>query len=901
MPCVNAMREWLARLIDAFRRDRLDAELAEELRFHQTQLERDARASGDSADEASWSARRQLGNVTRIRESARDRWSVPWIDHLEQDVRYAIRGLRRSPAFTLGVVLTLGLGVGANTAMFAVVDRLLFRPPARLLEPARVHQVYLSFPLPDLSDHFVLEVMAYPRYLDVMRWTTSFDRAAAFRIPTVAVGVGQDAREMPVAAVSVSFFDFFDAPPALGRYFTTQEDMPPAGTAVAVLSYAAWQARYAGRRDVLGATMQIGATAYTIIGVAARGFVGLQSAEPPVAFIPLAAWAATDAAGSRTVHWWSSYKVNLASMIVRRKAGVPEQAAASDLRAAVLRSWEAEGGAPAPLQPTALLASVLTERGPNATSSSRVAALAGAMALIVLIIAAANVANLLLTRALRRRREIAVRLALGVSRGRLVSHLMTESVLLAVLGGAAGLAIAKWGGMALRSALLAPDVETPLVTDARTLLFVSAAVLAAGLSAGLAPAWHTRRVELAQDLKTGVREGLVQRSRLRVALLIAQAALSVLLLVGAGLFVRSLHNVRQVRLGYDVAPVLAVDLVPRGVELDSARLAVLQDRLLTAARSVPGVERAALNLTLPLTGVRVTRDMAIPGMDPAVVRQLPDIYTNTVSPDYFAALGIRIVRGRALAPSDVAGAPGAIVVSRSMAKLIWPHRDAIGQCLRLAGASAPCTYVVGVAEDIKVVRLADDPGLYYYRAAAQTNARRLGLVIRTRGDAAPFTEAVRQRLQREMPGASYVKVTSYAAMVGQRLASWRLGATMFLVFGLLAMVLAAVGLYGVISYSVAQRTHEIGVRRALGAQAGDVVALVVRQGLMLGVAGVAIGAAVTFIAAGRVESLLFHVSPRDPAVYAVAAGSMLAIALAATLLPARRAARVDPNVALRSE
>jgi predicted permease len=895
------MREWLARLVDRFRRGQLDAELAEELRFHQAQLERDARAAGTADDDAAAAARRQLGNVTRIREIARDRWSVPWLDHLEQDVRYAIRGLRRSPGFTFGVVLTLGLGLGANASIFAVVDRLLFRPPPALIDPSRVNQIYLSFPLPDLSDHFVLNEMPYRRYLDLARWTTSFDRTSVFDVGTVAVGAGQDAREMTVAAVSASYFGFFDAPPALGRYLNAEDDAPPAGSPVAVLTYTTWQALYAGRRDVLGTTLQIGPATYTIVGVAPRGFVGLQPDQRPVAFIPFAAWAAVQDFGPRNQQWWSSYKLNIASVVVRRKPGVSVEAAAADLNAAVLRSWEAEGGAPAPLQPTAIAASILAERGPNATSSARVAALVGGMALIVLLIAAANVANLLLTRALRRRREIAMRLALGVSQGRLVSHLVMESVLLALLGGVAGLAIARWGSAALRTLFLPPGVDAPVVGDARTVLFVGGAVLTAGLLAGLAPAWQTRSVDLTRDLKSGVREGLVQRSRLRIALLVVQAALSVMLLVGAGLFVQSLVNVRRVRLGYDVAPVLAVDLVTRGVQLDSARTAALRDRLLDAARTVPGVERAALDFMLPLTGLRLAGSLSVPGMDPALASGLPNIYMNVVSSDYFPAMGIRVLRGRAISTSDVAGAPGAIVVSNSLAKLFWPGKEALGQCVRFGDDKAPCTYVVGVAEDIKNVRLADDPGLYIHRPAAQSNPRQLGLVIRTRGDAAPFVEAVRQRLQREMPGASYVRVRPYADIVGERLKSWRLGATMFVVFGILAVVLAAIGLYGVVSYSVAQRTHELGVRRALGAQSTDVVGLILRHGLSLVAVGVVIGGAVTVALAGRVAPLLFGVSPRDPMVYALAAVSMVAVAALASLLPARRAARIDPQVALRSE
>lgn len=765
------------------------------------------------------------------------------------------------------------------------------RLEAELAEELQFH------PLPDASgESFVLDAVSYTGSEDLARWTTSFERTAIFSYGPLAVGVGQDAHELPVGAASASFFGFFDAPPALGRYFTVPEDQPPGGSPVVVLSYGTWQNRYAGRPDALGATLQIGPTVYTVIGVAPRGFVGLWEDQPPVAFVPFSAWAAGVYGPRGKENWWSSPTWNAASMLVRRKPGVTVGAASSDLTSALLRNWKA----PPPLTPHAIAASVLSERGPNQTSAGKVAALVGAMALIVLLIAGANVANLLLARALRRRREIAVRLAIGVSRGRLLSQLLAESVLLASLGGLAGLAVAEWGGSALRAAFLPPGVDSPVVSDTRTLIFVGIAVLAAGVLTGLAPAWQANRADLTRDLKIGARDAGTHRSPARVVLLVLQAALSVLLLVGAGLFVRSLTNVRQLDLGYDVDPIVVVNLNMRGISLDSARTVALRERLLAAVRRVPSVERAALNATLPLWSRRFGGEIRVPGIDPPALRRLPDIYVNVVTPEYFATMGTRIVRGRGFDARDVAGAPGALVVSTSLARALWPGKDAIGQCVILS-KGAPCAYVVGVAEDIRNTALSGDPGLYYYRSAAQSNSREMGLVVRVRGNAAQQVEVVRQALQKEMPGASYVKVSPFAHFVGSSMKSWRLGATMFVVFGGLALVLAAIGLYGVVAYDVAQRTREIGVRRALGAQSGNVVRLVLRQGVMLGGLGIAIGATITLAAAGRVAPLLFGVSPRDPAVYAFVAAAMLVVALAASVIPARRAASVDPNVALRSE
>jgi len=892
------MREWLARIIDWFRRDRLDAELAEELRFHRARLELDERAAGTSGSDAARAARRRLGNVTRIHEDARELWSVPWLDHLQQDVRYALRGLRRSPGFTLVVVLTLGLGIGANAAIFSAVDRLLFRPPPMLSDPTLTHRVYTSSIFRGREG--TSAGLQYARYVDFTNFTRSFSRTAEVTARDLAIGTGSEAREMQVGAVSAGFFGFFDAPPTIGRYFSAREDTPPAGTPVAVLSYGMWQTRYGGRSDVLGSTITIGPTVYTVIGVTPKGFAGLWSERPPVAYIPITAYASSRG----DPHWSTTYRGTFARMIVQRKPGITEAAANADLTDAFLRSRAVERESNAALasdsaaRPRAMIGSILTERGPLRSGTAKVAALVGAMAFVVLLIASANVANLLFTRALRRKREVALRLALGVSRVRLLGQLLTESVLLATLGGVAGLAIAQWGGSALRAAFLPPGAELPGMADARTLIFSGIAVLVVGLLAGLAPAFQAGRADLTADLKSGAREGNVHRSRTRTTLLVLQGTLSVVLLVGAGLFVRSLWNVKTMRLGYEPDSVLVVDLNMRGVALDSTAAVSLRRRLLERAQALPAVEHAALNTSIPFASTW-NIDISVPGIDS--VNQLGSFYLNAVSPDYFATMGTRILRGRGIEAQDVAGAPGAIVVSASMARKLWPTEDALGKCIELRADTVPCSYVVGVAEDIKNDRLGDDPGLYYYLSADQFHPGQGGLLVRTRGGAVEQAEAVRRELQKLMPGAAYITVTPFSDIVGSEMRSWSLGATMFTVFGSLALVLAAVGLYGAISYNVVQRSHEMGVRMALGARARDVIALVMRQGALVGAAGIVTGGAIAMLAAKWIEPLLFGESPRDPVVYAVVVAAMFAMVVAACFVPARRAARTDPNVALRAE
>jgi len=820
-----------------------------------------------------------------------------------QDLRYAVRGLKSRPGFTIGVILTLALGIGANAAMFSVVDRLLLRPPPLLKSPERVHRVYLANMY--RGKEFKNGAVQYARFADLTRWTTSFDRTAEFTTRELAIGVGTDAHEMTVGAVSANFFGCFDAPPVLGRYFTSAEDTTPTGAAVAVLSYGLWQTRYGASRDILGETLQVGATLYTIIGVTPRGFAGLWPGKPPAVYVPITAYGAESGAnlGLRGESWWQTYHWTWASMLVVRKPGVTVADAEADLTAAYKRSYLAAlASSPhmPPIEverPRAIAGSVLEQRGPNASAETKVATWLTGVAAIVWLIACANVANLLLARALHRRREIAVRLALGVSRGRLAVQLLTESLLLALLGGGAGLLVAQWGGTILRTELLRNTAGAGVVSDPRSLLFVGIAVLLTGFGTGLAPILQTRRVDLTQDLKAGVREGGVQRSRLRAGLLVFKGALSVVLLVGAGLFVRSLQHVKHVRLGYDPDSVLVIDLRMRGVQLDSAHRVALRRQLLASALAIPGVAHVSRQVTMPFWSTW-NEDLHVAGIDS--VDRLGEFDLNAVSTDYFPTMGTRLLAGRAITDQDAGGAPRVMVVSTSMARVLWPDHDPLGACVRIGGDTVPCTTVVGVAEDIKSRSLGDEPAYFYYLSADQFSPDGGGLFVRIR-DAARARETVRRALQPFMPGPSYVTVTPVSDAVSGETQSWRLGAMLFTVFGLLALVLAAIGLYSVIAYNVAQRTHEMGVRIALGAGMRDLVRLVLTEGVVLAGFGVALGTVIALIVGRWVAPLLFEESPRDPAVFVFVAATLLAVALVSSLAPARRAGRVDPMQALRSE
>jgi predicted permease len=770
-----------------------------------------------------------------------------------------------------------------------------------MADPATVHRVYLAWT--ERGEAIHTEHLQYTTYLDLSRWTSSFSAMAGFSNRELAVGDGDHAREIKVGAVSASFFDFFHARPALGRFFSEAEDALPAGSPVSVLSHAYWQTRYGGRLDVLGTRLQVGKTPTTIIGVAPPGFVGINDDGPPLVFIPITNYGTTI-----SKDYYRNYGWDWMHMLVRRKPGVSTAAASVDLSSAFLRSWNTRKGMERSLPPAdvarphAVAAAVPLARGPEASRDAKVVTWISAVALVVMLIACANVANLLLARALRRRREIAMRLALGISRGRLVRQLLTESCVLAVLGGAAGLAVAQWGGGALRALLITNEDAVSVASDGRTIAFAVVATLAAAVLTGLVPALHTGRGDLATTLKAGGRDGAHHRSTARTALLVFQGSLSVVLLVGAGLFVRSMQNVRALRLGYDVEPILYVAAHGRSVKPAPAEMAALKERMLDEARSSPGVVRATRTQMVPFwSGER--RLLFVPGIDS--VRRLGHFDLAAGSPDYFATMGTRILRGRGFTRDDGASAPRVAVVSEAMAGIIWPGRDAIGQCMRINADTMPCTTIVGIAENIRSRSITDAPESHYYLPIAQYD-QHVGssfpwLFVRVDGRAADYAESTRQRLQRLMPGDAYVTVDPMRTIVDPTQRAWRTGATMFVAFGGLALALAAIGLYSVIAYDVAQRTRELGVRIALGAQARDVTRLIVGQGIGLAALGVVIGGTLALAAGRWVAPLLFAVSPRDPVVFGGVVAVLLGVAAVASVIPALRATRVDPTEALRSD
>jgi len=814
------------------------------------------------------------------------------MESLLNDIRYAFRALARTPLFTLGVVLTLALGIGVNAAMFGVVDLLFLRPPAGVRDASSIRRVYVRRTVGSLGTFTGISV-GYPTYLDLSDGAAGFDALAAITDREMSLGRGTAAQNVQAGVVSHTYFPMLGVRPGLGRFFTAAEDAPGVEH-TAVLSYGFWQRRFAGDSSVIGKVLPMGKGTYTVIGVAPRGFTGLDL-RPADLWVPIrtAADEIVGADGLMSRDWiWMS-------VVGRLKSGIAPDAAAS--RATLLyRRGVVENGKRDSTS-VVMLGPLQVARGPEAGSDTKVSAWIGGVALVVLLIACANVANLLLARGVARRRELAVRAGLGAGRSGLIRLLLAESLVLAALGGAAGLLMAVWAGGAARS-LLIPGLpgDVPIV-DPRVIGFTLLAITATALLTGIVPAYQASRADLTESLKSGGRGATAHGGRTRSALLVLQIALTLVLLVGAGLFVRSLRNVQTLDLGFDADRVLdaRVDLSAAGLagsEIDATYLRVLE-----RVQRLPGVEHATA-ITAPFGwGWGVT--MRAEGVDSMPRLRGGGPYVNLVTPDYFATLGTRVLAGRPFTAGDRAGGEPVAVINRTMARTLWADRGVLGKCLYVGSDTTTlCRRVVGVVADAHRGGVLEPATMQYFLPFGQYEGGMHvnGLAIRARGPIAPVAEAVRREFHAagDLP---FADVTTLADRIAPQYRSWRLGAQAFSAFGLLALSIAAMGIFAVISYGVSQRTQEIGVRMALGAEAAQVARLVLGQGLRAALIGVALGGAGAYAMARGLASLLYGVTPADPLVFSATAAVLVLVAAAAAWLPARRAARIDPMVALRYE
>jgi putative ABC transport system permease protein len=811
------------------------------------------------------------------------------MQQLLQDLRYAVRGLVKRPGFTLITVMTLALGIGANSAIFSVVNGVLLR----------------SLPLPDSKSLYAVHMglasfnrydgpLSYPEYQDVAQQTRSFQNIGAWVDGDANLSDGVKPERAMIRIVLPSLLPTLGVEPVRGRNFMPEETTKGRDH-VALITYGLWQRRFSGSEDVIGKSVYLDNVDYQIVGVLPHDF---QFETPIDLWVPLTT---TDPeVNVRNAHFLR--------VIARLRPGVTEKSAAADLSA--VAKYES-ATFPDMFPPSAGFDFRARPYLDDIVGDVRLPLYVLLAAVgFVLLIACTNVANLLLAKAAPRQREIALRTALGARRYHLLRQLLTESMLLAIIAGGIGVVLATWGTSALVA--LSPDSlprAREIGFDWRVLVFTSFVVLTTGVVFGLVPAIWGPRVDLTDALKEGSRGSTSGGGRLRKLLVVAEVALSVMLLVGAGLMLRSFSRLRSVNPGFltDHALTLRVSLpVPNGqiTTADEARFMSFFDRTLARLSELPGVTAAGASNMIPLDGNGTDRLIEVEGYVPRDQADMPDAQNRQVTPGWFAAMGIPLVRGRLIERSDDEKAPRVLLVNEAFAKRYFPNVDPIGKRIRLGKLTAdfPWVTVVGIVGDVRGFALDEppEPTMYYPVAQIRTTPS-LAIVVRTQNDPASLTTAVRDAIAEIDRAQPIYDMQTLDQLVAKSLGQRRFTLTLMVLFGVIALVLSAIGIYGVMAFAVTQRTQEIGIRMALGAGAKDVLKMVVGSGMFLAAIGVAVGLIGAFALTRLMASLLFGVSPTDLMTFGLVTAGLLMVALLACYIPARRATKVDPLVALRYE
>jgi putative ABC transport system permease protein len=868
------------------RREQMEERLSAETRFHIDMATEDNLRAGLPPEEAKRAALLAFGARQRWAAEARDEYRSRHLEEFAHDVRYAIRNLRRSPSFTFAAVVTLALSIGATTSMFSVVNAVLLR----------------GLPYPDSDRIAVLCELNLKNTAtkpcnslnagNLLAWrdaAKSFSAMGAFRDTRVSLaGGGGEPVSAQARTANVSVLSIIGARAAVGRLFGAAEDTA-GGPNVLVLSHAFWQRQFGGDSSVVGKTILMNAFDYTVVGVAAPD-VSLY--EPVDLWIPMRFSADERSAPGRSFRG-----------IARLRPGVTFEQADRELR-----SLAAERARELPDMNANWTAYTLPLRESLVGGSQRALwVLFGAVGFL-LMIACANVANLLLARGAGRAREVAVRISLGASPRRIVRQLLTESVVLSLASAVIGLAIAYFGTRALVALVpagMSVQSFADVTIDWRVLLFSSAIAIGTGIAFGIAPAYHALRADVQETLKEGGRGGASatrSSARLRNGLVIAEISLALVLLAGAGLMVRSFAAVQQVRLGFEPAHTLTARIILPRRKYSSDTLTLAFFRVAEArVASLPGVVAVGSISYLPLSGQRSANGFNVEGLPVAARGTEPTGDMRAVTPGYFKAMGIAIKEGRGLTDDDVAQTPAVGIVSETLARTFWPNGSAVGHYLLYEWNGNERVQIVGVAADVHHEGADKQPFMEIYRPLAQFPYGAMSMVVRGSGDAmsnaAPLRAAIHE-IDRDLPIA---ELRPMSELVAQSLGTTRLSAALFALFGVLGLVLAAVGIYGVMSYTVQQRRHEIGIRMALGARAGTVVGLVMRRGATLALIGIVVGTIGGLIATRLMSKLLFGIAPSDPGTFATTAAILGAVALLATYVPGRRATMVNPVTVLRGE
>lgn len=870
----------------------VEREVDDEIAFHLAMRAEKLKRLGVPEDRVQSEALARFGDTTRVRDEcisidtrfAREEGVVDWVQSLVSDVRYALRSLRLRPVFTLVAALTLALGIGATTAIFSLVDGILLRP-LPYAHPDRIVRVLMSYPEKGL-DSWVLSQENVAMFRDRTRDFAAF---AGYSPRTVTMTRNGQPRSINATQASGEFFDVLGVRPLLGRVFGPADDTP-AAAGVAVLGYGFWQSEFGGDRAIIGKTLEIEGQPVRVIGIMPRGFAFPRPNAQlymPVQLDP-----------TRRFGW---FLVGLA----RLRDGATA-ASAERQTTAIMYDWatrEPELLAAHPIDPraTRMRTLVVPLRTAITGDVARPLAILQAAVIAILLIAIANVATLMSSRASARGREIAVRTALGATRGRLVRQLLTESVSLALIGGVVGVALAIGGIRAFTHARLAALPRIGEVgVNWRVLLVALIAALASGLLFGIAPALHTMRRRVADGL-SGTKESARNATRrLNSALVITQLALSVVLLIAAGLVLKSFRRLTAIDLGFDPTSVTAIYMpLPHDKYMGSKRIASTVDEVLTRVRAVPGVSDAAAAGNLPFSNHNSDGFLIEGRTPPANAGAETQTAEVPVTPNYFRTLSIRLEYGRDFSSADRDNTLPVAIVDEALASRYWKGADAIGKRMRFTGDTTWLT-IVGVVASVRDQDAATEPMPHTYTPYTQSGGLRPTLAIRITGDPPATIASVRHAIASVEPAAP-LDVRPLSDAVSQALDSRRLTEILLGGFAALALLLAAVGIYGVMSLYVAHRQREFGIRLAIGAAPARVQRLVLGEGLALAIVGVVIGTAVAGFATRWLRSILFEVSPTDPLVYSLLALLLLAVAFLSCYLPARRAARSDPLLALRAE
>ncbi len=886
----------------------VDSEIATHLELVAEELER----RGWAGPAAQAEARRRFGDLTAYRkqimtiDARRQRGSnrLQWWSDLSQDAGTAIRGLIRTPLFTAGVILTLALGIGVNATMIGLVDRLLLKAPAHVVDPDQV----VRYTITQTSETFgsFTNTSVTFKELGIQRASSALSDMAAFSSGSVSYGRGEAARDLRATIATANFFPLLGVRPELGRFFTTADDPVGGGDPTAVISYRLWQREFAGRPDALGKSLWLGSRQYQIIGVAPRYFTGVDL-DAVDAWLPLHTGAREFLGNSQD--WRDTWNWQWVKLLGRLKPGVTRMEASAEAtvryRAATADVLDRKND-----KGTVTFQPIIAGRGADQTQTPLVVALLAGVSVLVLLITCANVANLVLARGLARRRETAVRVALGVGRGRLVRSLLIESLSLATVSAVVGLGLAYGGGVVAR-ALLLPGIdfiEPPV--DYRLMGVAFLASLVTGVLVGLAPAFRLSRPDLADDLRAGAGRGSAGREqvRFRNGLLFTQAALSVIMLLCAGLFWKSLRVAESVDFGFRPEGLVTADIDLRTAGYSKPQQQAFYDEAYRRFKTVPGVASVSLTTTNPFW-TRQGTALRIPGRDSIPRLKSGGPYFSAVTPDYFTTLGISIKRGRGFVEEDQPGAARVIVVNETLARTFWPGEEALGKCLLVGRGSTVCREVVGVSADASNESLEQEDVQAYYLPLAQSDslAGDRYLMIRAAGNPVPMVSSVGRRLQTMAPNLPVASVRLMQEQIEPLMRPWRLGAALFGIMGLVALAVALVGLYSVLSYLVAQRTREFGIRSALGARLSEVIRMVVLEGQRTILAGIVAGLAVSIMAVkflippDLIARVLFKTSPTDPLVLGGVALLLVVTTLLGSLVPAIRAGRVAPMEALRAD